>query len=134
MPATEKVLWAEGYHPDLNGFIQQARLAQVQTVAIRTVNDVSSAIPAFHALGIKVLGWRFPPTAPDIVMAEAERVVSLMGKGLDGYIFDPEAAADASDPNKDFNWDKASLAGLAEQFCSKIRNAFPGKLFGITSH
>ncbi|MDT5124113.1 MAG: hypothetical protein QOC96_3595 [Acidobacteriota bacterium] len=134
MPATEKILWAEGYHPDINGFIQQAHLAQVQTVAIRTVNDVSSAIPAFHALGIKVLGWRFPPTAPDIVMKEAEHVVSLMGKGLDGYIFDPEAAADSTDPEKDFNWDKASLAGLAEQFCSKIRTAFPNKLFGITSH
>src|SRR5262249_31836168 len=76
-------------------------------VAIRTDNDLLTAIPAFHHKGLKVYGWRWPSAQRDGAMKEADHAASLLSKGLDGYIADPEGA-----PGKPFDWDRRGLDHL----------------------
>ncbi|MBV9923795.1 MAG: hypothetical protein JOZ96_02045 [Acidobacteria bacterium] len=132
MPTANKVLWTVGLG-NLDRFVNRARSIGASAVAIRTSNSAASfagAIRAFHELNIKVYGWRWPPINRRAALGQANQVVELMRQGLDGFIVDPEADKD----QKNNFWDKAELAGLAEEFCSTIRDAFPDRHFGTTSH
>jgi hypothetical protein len=48
---------------------------------------------------------------------------------MDGYFVDPEGA-----PGQPYDWDRAGLANLADDFMSTIRQAGRDKRLGITSH
>ncbi len=124
----EKILWVVRYD-SLSDFVQKAVDVGVTGVAIRTDNDLNAAIAAFRPKNIKVYGWRWPSAQPVACMAEAQRVVALLGAGLDGFFVDPEGA-----PGKPYDWDQNGLAGLATQFCQAITSAAPNKPFGTTSH
>jgi hypothetical protein len=128
LPQKEKVLWVVNY-PSLDWFVDRATFTKATAVAIRTDNDLEAAIPIFHAKGIKVYGWRWPSAQRDRAMQEADHVIKLLGKGLDGYYVDPEG-----EPGKPYDWNQTGLEALAEEFCKKITAAFPGKAFGTTSH
>lgn len=125
---TGKVLWVVNY-PSLEWFIERATFIKATAVAIRTDNDMETAISAFHAKGIKVYGWRWPSAQRDRALKEANRVIELLGKGLDGYYVDPEG-----EPGQHYDWNQTGLETLAEEFCKKITAASPGKPFGTTSH
>lgn len=122
----EKTLWVVNYE-SLEWFIERATFVNASIVAIRTDNDLAKAIPAFHDKGIKVYGWRWPSAKRDAAMKEANKVVELLAKGLDGYYVDPEGAT-----GKPYDWDQTGLDKLAEDFCKTITAA--GKPFGTTSH
>jgi hypothetical protein len=128
MSASRKTLWVVNYD-NLNEFLQRAVSVGATGVAIRTDNDVSAAIPAFHERNIEVYGWRWPSAKEDAAMREARKVVALLREGMDGYYVDPEGA-----PGKPYDWDLRGLGPLAERFCLEIRNAYPEKPFGTTSH
>ena len=128
MKATEKILWVVNYD-SLNWFIERAQYVGATGVAIRTDSDIAAAIPKFHALGIKVIGWRWPSAKRDAAMKEAQKAVGLFALGMDGYYVDPEGAE-----GKPYDWDQNGLAQLAEDFCSTITAAAHGKPFGTTSH
>jgi hypothetical protein len=128
IPLEEKVLWVVNY-PDLDWFIERAVFIKATAVAIRTDNDLADAIPAFHAKGIKVYGWRWPSAQRDRALKEADSVVKWLDQGLDGYYVDPEGA-----PGNHFDWDQNDLETLAEDFCKRITAASPNKPFGVTSH
>jgi Bacterial SH3 domain len=133
---TEKVLWIVNYPKSDSGnpfgldwFVDRASFIGATAVAIRTDNDLDAAISAFHPLGIKVYGWRWPSAQRDRALDEAERVIALYQRGLDGYYADPEGA-----PGEHYDWNQNNLASLAEEFCKKITTAAPNKPFGTTSH
>jgi hypothetical protein len=126
--AKEKVLWVVNY-ANLDWFVDRATFVKATAVAIRTDNDLETAIPIFHAKGIKVYGWRWPSAQKERALQEADRVIKLLGKGLDGYYVDPEG-----EPGQHYDWNQTGLEPLAEEFCKKITAAFPGKPFGTTSH
>jgi hypothetical protein len=124
----EKILWVVGYD-SLNDFVQKSVDVGVTGVAIRTDNDLNAAIAAFHQNNIKVYGWRWPSAQRAVCMGEAQRIVGLLGGGLDGYFVDPEGA-----PGKPYDWNQNGLDGLASDFCDAITSAAPDKPFGVTSH
>jgi len=124
----EKVLWVVNYDK-LDTFIAQAKAANATAVAIRTDNDLGTAIPMCHKNGLKVYGWRWPSARRDAAMNEARKVVALFGKGLDGYYVDPEG-----DKGQPWDWDQPGLDALAKDFCAAITAASNGKPFGVTSH
>jgi len=126
--ASEKVLWVVNYDA-LDDFVKKSVDVGATAVAVRTDNDLLTAISAFHAKNIKVFGWRWPSAMRDPCMKEAAKVVDLLGNGLDGYFVDPEGA-----PGKPYDWDQNGLGPLAEDFCKAITTAAPGKPFGTTSH
>ena len=128
MPATDKILWVVQYS-DLDTFLDRASNVGATGVAIRTDNDVARAIPAAHAKGMKVYGWRWPLSQRDAAMHEADRAAALFASGVDGYFVDPEGA-----PGKPYDWDRPGLAGLADDFCSRITGEAADKPFGTTSH
>lgn len=128
MPAQQKVLWVVNY-ARMEDFLTQALSVGATAVAIRTDNDIGKAIKPFQDNKIKVYGWRWPSAMRDPALREADKVVGLLGAGLDGYFVDPEGA-----PGKPFDWDKPGLEALADEFCSTITEAAAGKLFGTTSH
>lgn len=124
----EKVLWVVN-SSDLNWFLERATFVKATAVAIRTDNDLPTAISAFHDKGIKVYGWRWPSAERERALKEAKNVVDLLGKGLDGYYVDPEG-----EPGKHFDWNQKNLESVAEDFCKAITSASTGKPFGTTSH
>jgi hypothetical protein len=126
---SEKVLWTVGYHPDLDWFIERASFIQATAVAIRTDNDMDAAITAFHAIGIKVYGWRWPSAKREDALKEAKKVVDWYKKGLDGYYVDPEGEL-----GKPYDWNQNGLESIAEEFCKTITTSDPTKPFGTTSH
>ncbi len=128
MAALEKILWVVGYH-SLDEFLAKAVNVGASGVAIRTDNDLAAAIPAVHARGMQLYGWRWPSAQHEPAMAQADAVVTLFGQGLDGYFVDPERAPDLS-----YDWDQEGLEPLADEFCGRIAAAAAGKVFGITSH
>ncbi|AVH68507.1 hypothetical protein [Nostoc sp. 'Peltigera membranacea cyanobiont' N6] len=124
----EKVLWVVDYDT-LNWFVDRATYVKATAVAIRTDNDLDQAIPAFHAQGIKVYGWRWPSAERVRALKEAQNVVDLLNKGLDGYYVDPEG-----EPGHHYDWNQKNLESIAEDFCKAITAASTGKPFGTTSH
>jgi hypothetical protein len=128
MAFKDKVLWAVGY-TNLAAFRDQATKVGATAVAIRTDNDIPAAVAAFHAVDVKVFGWRFPSVQHDKTMYEAQRVAEFFKAGMDGYFADPESDTSAYD-----NWDQKGLAPLATEFCQAIVAAAAGKPFGVTSH
>jgi hypothetical protein len=107
-------------------------------VCIRTTNSrLPAAIARFHAAGLKVYGWRWPAVVPTsgsshyFATDEANYVATqLIPRGLDGYIADPESDTGSSTNN----WNQASLAPLAKNYCKIIRNAGGANFaFGVTS-
>jgi len=52
-------------------------------VAIRTDKDLTDAIPAAHARGMHIYGWRWPAAVREDAIAEA--VVALFDQKPDGY-------------------------------------------------
>lgn len=135
MTQLSKTLWVVNYD-DVEAFLDQALAAGATGVAIRTDNDVARAIPKFHDKGLMVFGWRWPSAHTDAAMKEADKVVALLGDGLDGYYVDPEGAEKARNgsPLKPYDWDQRGLDSLAEAFCDRIRSAAPEREFGTTSH
>lgn len=124
----EKVLWVVNY-PSLDWFVERATFVKATAVAIRTDNDLDTAISTFHAKGIKVYGWRWPSAERERALEEAKNVVDLLGKGLDGYYVDPEG-----EPGRHFDWNQKNLESVAEDFCKKITAVSTDKPFGTTSH
>jgi hypothetical protein len=128
MAALEKILWTVSY-ATLDEFLGQATNVGATAVAIRTDNDVAAAIQPVHARGMQIYGWRWPSVLRDDAMAQADDVVALFDKGLDGYFVDPERA-----PALPYDWDQPGLAPLADEFCGRITAAAGERLFGVTSH
>lgn len=125
----EKILWVVNYD-DVQDFLQLARNAGCDGVAIRSDNNLPKAVQTFHAAEMKVYAWRWPSARRDAAMNEAAKIVNLLKQGgLDGYFVDPEGA-----PGKPYDWDQPGLASLADDFCSAIKAAAPDKPLGITSH
>ena len=125
---TEKILWVVQYE-SLDKFVSQAVAAGITALAIRTDNNLPLAIQAAHKANLKVFGWRWPSALLDSALHEAEKAVTLLGAGLDGYFVDPEG-----DPGKPWDWDKNGLEAVADRFCSTIKNAAGARPFGVTSH
>lgn len=129
MPAQTKILWVVNYNA-LDDFHQLAVDAGVTAVAIRTDNNLSKAIPKFHAAGLKVYGWRWPSAQSDPAMLQAHRAADLVkNHGMDGYFVDPEG-----EPGKHYDWNQKGLGSLAQDFCATVKAASPTIRFGVTSH
>lgn len=128
MASGEKVLWVVNYD-DLQTFSDQAVEVGATAVAIRSDCDLVSAIDTFHDNGMNVYAWRWPSAKRDVAMNEANKIVGLFAKGLDGYYVDPEGA-----PGKPYDWNQSGLDQLADDFCRTITAAGAGKPFGVTSH
>ncbi|MEM5341485.1 hypothetical protein [Paraburkholderia azotifigens] len=128
-----KTIWVVNYD-DVQKFLEKVVEIGATSVAIRTDNDMLKAIKAFHQVGIKVFGWRWPAVFKDPAMNEAKKVVALLEQGLDGYFVDPEG--DRDEKHKRINWDQSNLEKLAANFCESIvsTQAATGKPFGVTSH
>ena len=126
--ARKKILWVVNYD-DVTRFVENARQYGATGVAIRTDNDVRKAIDVFHAAGMEVYGWRWPPALRDPAMKEAELAGDLFAHGLDGYYVDPGGA-----PGQPFDWDRPGLADLASEFCATVSDAANRRPFGVTSH
>lgn len=123
-----KTIWVVNYD-SLDQFIARCEAVGASSVAIRTDNDLIKAIPAFHKKGISVFGWRWPSAKRDAALKEADKVVSLLSAGMDGYYVDPEG-----EKGKPYDWDQAGLEDLATEFCERIKTAAPTKILGTTSH
>lgn len=130
MAFAEKTLWVVNY-ADLETFLARAVDIGATAVAIRTDNNIRAAVPAFHAKGIKVMGWRWPSVLRDPCMNEAAKAVALFKQGLDGYYVDPESHA-----KPHLNWNQRGLDGIAEEFCETVAQAAndTGGVFGFTGH
>lgn len=124
----EKILWVVDYD-NVQTFAKAALQAGATGVAIRTDNDLATALKVFHGKGIKVYGWRWPSAQRDAAMREADRVATAFHSGLDGYYVDPEG-----EPGQPYDWNRPGLEGLADDFCSAIVDASEGRVFGVTSH
>jgi len=124
----KKVVWVVNYD-DLSWFVERAQFVHATGVAIRTDNNLETAIQRFHDVGIRVYGWRWPSAHHDPAMKEANKVIKLIGKGLDGYFVDPEGKDGAP-----YDWNQDNLDELADEFCSAITAASPDLPFGTTSH
>jgi hypothetical protein len=126
----EKVLWVVGYN-SLAQFIQRAVAANMTAVAVRTSSDnnMPQAIAAAHTANLKIYGWRWPSANPGPAMAEADRVVTFLNQGMDGYFVDPEG-----EPGQPFDWNQPGLQQLANDFCVRVKQAAGTKPLGVTSH
>lgn len=137
-----KILWVIETD-NLDDFVGKAKYIGADTVCIRTTNDfLLDSIPKIQDNGLKVFGWRWPaaklPSASSkakhwFADDEANFVVGLISKGLDGYVVDPE-----SDNNGGADdWDSAEYAPVAARFCEKIKTCGKAKdlkfHFGLTS-
>jgi hypothetical protein len=126
----EKVLWVNDYN-SLAQFIQRAVAANATAVAVRTrtSNNIPQAIVAAHAANLKIYGWRWPYAEAVAAMAEADRAVTFLNQGMDGYFVDPEG-----DPGQPWDWDQSGLDQLAHNFCTRIKQAAGTKPLGVSSH
>jgi hypothetical protein len=133
MALQSKVLWIVNMNTDASetSFSKHALAMNATAVCIRTSSTrFPDTIKRFHGLNMKVYAWRWPPASATGAGKEADLVVKLIGKGLDGYIVDPESdkAGAAND------WNRTACAPIAAQFCKTITNAAPNSfLFGTTS-
>lgn len=132
--------------------LAHAQACKANVVCIRTSNPgLPDAIGLFHKANIAVYGWRWPATKPPVdkitqlpiddtvshyfAPNEAHYVATqLIPKGLDGYIVDPESDVKGADND----WNDATFAPLAAQFCATIKNAAAAAglthfRFGVTS-
>jgi hypothetical protein len=137
-----KVLWAVDMdnQGDEDRIFYHASLMGAGGVAIRTTSPrLPDSIQRFHQRNLKVYGWRWPAVVKNsggrYSELEAKYVVqTLIPKGLDGYIVDPESEED----NGYNDWQRTdipvSVADLAKSFCDTIRAA-AGTNFalGVTS-
>jgi len=128
MAFAEKILWVVNYE-NLGHLLTQVVTIGATGVAIRTDNDIRTALPLFHVRDIKVFGWRWPSAARAAAMAEAAHAAGLLAQGMDGYYVDPEGA-----PGEAYDWDLPGLDQVAVEFCQAVTAAGPGKPFGVTSH
>jgi hypothetical protein len=128
MPFSEKFLWVVSFS-NLDWLIGRAQTAQATSVVIRTDNSFDPAIKKFHDLNIKVYGWRRPSAQLKPALGQAEALVKLMDKGLDGFIADPEG-----EPGASYDWDQDGLENIADAFCKTITTSHSNRLFGTTSH
>jgi hypothetical protein len=124
----EKVLWVVSYH-SLPQFINRAVAANATAVAIRTDNDMPEAIAAAHAANLKIYGWRWPSARSVPLMAEADRAVSFLDQGMDGYYVDPEG-----EEGQPYDWNQHGLEQRASDFCARVKEAAGTRPLGVTSH
>lgn len=134
MALQQKILWTVNINSDAAEtlFAKHALAINATGVCIRTsATQLPDAIKRFHDLGLKVYAWRWPSAKKTACLAEATAVATeLIPAGLDGYIADPES--DKKGANND--WNDASLAPLAAEFCKTILDAAPNSfVFGTTS-
>jgi hypothetical protein len=134
MALARKVLWIVNMNSDAveTAFSKHAMAIGATTVCIRTSSTrFPDTIKRFHALGMKVYAWRWPPASTAGAQKEADRVAGvLVPAGLDGYIVDPESDT----PGAANDWNRPGLGPLAAQFCATIKKAAPASfVFGTTS-
>ena len=126
--AAEKVLWVVDYN-SVDQFIARAVAVNATAVAIRTSNNMPVAINKAHAANLKIYGWRWPSAQTGPLMAEADRVVSYLNQGMDGYYVDPEG-----EPGQPYDWNRPGLAQRATDFCERVKEAAGTRPLGVTSH
>jgi hypothetical protein len=134
MALKSKFLWIVNMNTEAveTSFSKHALATNATGVCIRTSSKrFPGAIQRFHDLGLKVYAWRWPPASASGAQKEADFVANtLIPKGLDGYIADPESdkAGAAND------WNRTECAPIAKTFCSTIKKAAPASfVFGTTS-
>lgn len=134
----KKVLWiVDG---DRDRFIKQALAIGAKAVCVRTTNTwLGDSISDIKKAGLDVYGWRWPAVLKDTnashhyAMDEARFVVDLIGKGLDGYIVDPEGDTGRSvDYWNDRKYTKLA-ADMSDMIVTAGKKANDGFLFGLTS-
>jgi hypothetical protein len=136
----DKALWVVSFKAgDFDRLLDHANEANVTLLCIRTTSSaLPAAIQQFGKHGVRVYGWRWPAVVPGphsaphyFAMDEAAYVVqTLLPAGLAGYIVDPESDG----PGQVDDWNDATHAALAKQFCAQIRQAAPASFhFGVTS-
>jgi hypothetical protein len=127
----KKVLWLVN-DTNADGVLARAQLIGAFGVCIRTTNTwLPAQISRFHDNGFRVYGWRLAAVSPNpgsphhFVDDEAQYVVStLIPRGLDGYITDPEEAGTST-----WNWNyhdphiPLNLKKLARRWCDPIQAA-----------
>src|SRR4051812_43162191 len=144
-----KALWAEGIITDILVKRLKQHLADTGANAlfIRTDSQfIPSLIKDLHPQGIRVCGWRWPHAVastpnpandPSFAPNEMNRVIGLIGQGLDGYVFDIESNGDGK-PNDWGNKGPANRSAVASAMVAGIVNAFKARetayLLGLTSH
>jgi hypothetical protein len=132
--AAQKTLWVVSA-PSIDVFVAKAKAVGATSIAVRTDNDVASAITKGHAAGLTVFGWRWPLSSQAGAMKEANSTAALFSKGLDGYYMDIEGAKDPKTKKSlPFDWDQPGLEAVATQFCQTLKTAAAGKPLGLTSH
>jgi hypothetical protein len=133
MALKQKFLWIVNMNTENSEaqFSKHALAMDATGVCIRTsATRFPDAIKRFHDLGLKVYAWRWPPATQAGSDREADLVVSLIRKGLDGYIVDPES--DTAGATND--WNRTRCAPFAKSFCKTITDAAPNSfVFGTTS-
>jgi hypothetical protein len=147
MPFQTKCLWAE--------FITTSSVQRVKDHVTATGANMlclRTETPCFEDLmsymkqqGVKVYGWRWPDARPangnpddsGYALNEMANVVKLIGKGLDGYIFDIET----NENGLSDDWGgggPANRADIATQMVAGIVDAFNRRgtpyLVGFTGH
>jgi hypothetical protein len=130
---------------DEMAFLDHVNKAGIDTVCIRTSSDrLPDAIGRFHKIEKTVWAWKWPGVMAEdtdhhyYAISEAEYVRdTLLPKGLDGYIVDPESDGHVNPKTGKLmrnDWDQKKLAPLATQFCKIINDAANNKfMFGTTS-
>jgi hypothetical protein len=141
MPFARKVLWIVSMDSaaDEKAFKDHVLAAGVDTVCIRTsTKRLPGAIDRFHQLGKAVWAWRWPavvkrPSKSHYYALDEAKFVAddCISAGLNGYIVDPES--DKAGAVND--WNQKQLAGLAQRFCTIIKDATKSQnfMFGTTS-
>ncbi len=136
----DKALWLTSFNgADVDRLLDHCAEAGVTLLCIRTTSSaLPGAIASFAKQGIRVYGWRWPAVAPGphtapnyYALDEAAYVAgTLIPAGLAGYVVDPESDG----PGQVDDWNDAAHAGLATEFCARIRAAAPaGFHLGVTS-
>jgi hypothetical protein len=152
-----KALWIEDLDSDPARVIQQIKDSGAKAICVRTTAaSLEGMLPQFQKqMGLKVYGWRWPhlfadPAAKPVDAAywpnEMATVINLIGKGIDGYIFDIESDEGISDKDNHYqpypkDWDNPNITDRAKQaqtFATGISDAFQKRktpyVLGLTSH
>jgi hypothetical protein len=147
VPFQKKCLWAEFISTSSVQRVKDHVTATgVNILCLRTETPCMDDLLAYmHGQGVKVYGWRWPdakpansnPNDPGYALNEMTNVVGLVGKGLDGYIFDIES--DENGLSDDWGTKgPANRATIAQQMVAGIVNAFNQRgtpyVLGLTGH
>jgi hypothetical protein len=147
MPFQKKCLWAEFITASSVDRLRQDMVTTgANFLCLRTETPyMEQLLTEMHGENIKVYGWMWPharpannnPNDPAYAPNEMNKIIGLVGKGLDGYIFDIETNANGAPGD----WGKkgpTNRATIAAQMVAGIANAFNKRgtpyVLGLTSH